>query len=887
MGDEVDESETFITDTTPYGEGGSECTVMPSGFIYSEEGERSVRDDDESMFTYSSEIVVEEEHESFPYFEPPLVFEETVIEVIDEKKKKKRKKGKKSGSVTLVTPGTDFSADEEDEVYYDQIRPRKKKSKKKKISKRRKTVTVTTTTTSIPYDDLEEEEEDDWTWESYTPGSSREETIKEILEAEIIADDVGKKKKKDVATKKKGGKKKKKVPPEVLAEMAKQVELAARQAEEEKRLRELAEIENGKAKDQKETMEHALRMEQLHTSLQHIENIVRHNVEAVLREREEIEWIQYQKTDGLPDPYVCKQMNSYLLMWDQEVDYTTMDEAALRTTQVLSLLEDVTSFIETPLGAEKIQIDNWNWILRLSREAQQKSLDMACYRVLRDVGKNMNAIDLEKSEFTRVEPNFTVCLWTMVELPTPQPNPRAPQRARTDLKFPELNLQLVLPVKINCYRLSIRVMYLSYDHLSDTCATFAEPPMPESHRLDLYEITREEWYSKRIYKYEEYVRMKQKDGVEVEPQEYDRKAGTMPDVPFIKMEVTPSAFVVNEEDDRYNFIRKALNGVEVEHVINLRRFIVLGGIFFMNLYFQPPQPQHCVSMEVHISRLFVPRALQEVKFCGHYQPPPPDEGIDEELSVTDLEEKTKKNEAKLDKLIFVAVQLPTHVMWTDTPTVCMWDSGKKAWSTEDVHDYKYLEETASVTFRAKRFGMFSFVMNRFTNLPYQTWEVKPEEDGTVTVQLVAAILVLDFNVKGNRIAIMEVQNAPNESLNDYLGVYYKLPKLKRLLLEVGVDVFPYFDAFCYVENSYEKHWQMEKHLYFQMAQVSACFNFCWSRWNAAAGRRNAVMQMREYKVGKSKQASYSMLSVTPLKAEFIDCTEVSSEFSTETVEGMV
>lgn len=48
---------------------------------------------------------------------------------------------------------------------------------------------------------------------------------------------------------------------------------------------------------------------------------------------------------------------------------------------------------------------------------------------------------------------------------------------------------------------------------------------------------------------------------------------------------------------------------------------------------------------------------------------------------------------------------------------------------------------------------------------------------------------------------------------------------------------------------------MEKHLYYNMAQISNSFNFSWSRWNLPADRRKIVVQMREYFPDKGKQVS--------------------------------
>lgn len=51
-------------------------------------------------------------------------------------------------------------------------------------------------------------------------------------------------------------------------------------------------------------------------------------------------------------------------------------------------------------------------------------------------------------------------------------------------------------------------------------------------------------------------------------------------------------------------------------------------------------------------------------------------------------------------------------------------------------------------------------------------------------------------------------------------------------------------------------------------------------------RRNIVFQMREYVPNRQKQRSYSMTLVTPDKATFIDCTEVSQTFEDKEIEGM-
>lgn len=95
------------------------------------------------------------------------------------------------------------------------------------------------------------------------------------------------------------------------------------------------------------------------------------------------------------------------------------------------------------------------------------------------------------------------------------------------------------------------------------------------------------------------------------------------------------------------------------------------------------------------------------------------------------------------------------------------------------------------------------------------------------------------------------------------------------------------DASCYIERTSEKHVPMETHLYYNMAMLSNCFKFAWSKWNALAGRRNIVLQMKEFcpAIDKVKK-SYSTLYVTPLKASLVDCMECSMAFSDIDIESV-
>lgn len=48
------------------------------------------------------------------------------------------------------------------------------------------------------------------------------------------------------------------------------------------------------------------------------------------------------------------------------------------------------------------------------------------------------------------------------------------------------------------------------------------------------------------------------------------------------------------------------------------------------------------------------------------------------------------------------------------------------WSIRDIHDPKFNEEKLAIQFRAGRLGYFGLAVNWYANLPFQTWELKPD-----------------------------------------------------------------------------------------------------------------------------------------------------------------
>lgn len=98
-------------------------------------------------------------------------------------------------------------------------------------------------------------------------------------------------------------------------------------------------------------------------------------------------------------------------------------------------------------------------------------------------------------------------------------------------------------------------------------------------------------------------------------------------------------------------------------------------------------------------------------------------------------------------------RLPDSVFWFEPPVVAHWLPEKRIWSTKDIHDIKYNEEKQTIAFRTGRLGIHGLAGYKYANLPFQSWELKPEskKSGCVHIGVIltvtAAIVQVEFVIR--------------------------------------------------------------------------------------------------------------------------------------------
>ncbi|XP_050536332.1 dynein axonemal intermediate chain 7-like isoform X2 [Daktulosphaira vitifoliae] len=327
----------------------------------------------------------------------------------------------------------------------------------------------------------------------------------------------------------------------------------------------------------------------------------------------------------------------------------------------------------------------------------------------------------------------------------------------------------------------------------------------------------------------------------------------------IKLKKTLSAELERREIENKEKILKALKYTEKAYELNPRRYWIIGGAFNVEMWKLPMQPvQHKDGTIVVV--LVGPPVLQPLEYFEKYEPLQLSSMMFSSTSSEDEETDIKKqNQEALQRLVLITIKLPENMLWFENPKPAMWNENKKVWTTDCIHDIRFNDEKQTVSFRTGRMGSFGLAVNRYSNFPFQSWEIRPEgvaADTGVILSITAATVLVEFSVRGDLAAVVQIQNATTAALQEIIAP----------------------DAELYVDgNRPPKHAVAERHTYHCMAVLSATHQFIASRWNVHAGPDIMVFQMKEISEG----GHYKMVMATPERTVYLKCNEVSQAFSDE------
>ncbi|XP_073965464.1 dynein axonemal intermediate chain 7-like [Choristoneura fumiferana] len=612
------------------------------------------------------------------------------------------------------------------------------------------------------------------------------------------------------------------------------------------------------------------------------------------------EWQQYLRCDGLPDPRVVTQMNTYLHLW-QTQDVCDDNELARRCIEALPVkcLEMLEEFVANSRQYTALQAESYNEV-RLALRAQLSiAIQCASYSILRNMEKNLKYESIKLATYHRQFQGLKLNIWVAVRMPTRKRKPIEPDPEPVELEFPALKVGLKLPVTIDGSRVCVRAARSMIDLLSEASRSFALADEIPNRYQDLFifnvkehvdmlrikkeqDATRTQFYKEinaKIREVEQFLKANQYTKNEKEKEELDNL--NMAEPPFLP---DPRTFITEQNELAFaKYLKKCLTRTRAGEV-NLRKYRICGGVLNLDLLNVPPQPKR-IRGNADVSTLQLPKQLQPMAYQVQFRAPgPPPPGVTR--TPEEIEAEMKKVEAQYEKLALVFIELPRDVMWSEPPVICQWQESRKLWTSNYVNDYKFNEDKLTIQFRSGVLWPIGIATLRYSNLPYQGWDLRPDPNGKgVLITVTGACVTVTWVCVGNSVALRWIANATTSALREHFNKKYSVKRMAQIMREASCDFFPDFDGHSHVEGTCPKEWVAERHNYHAMAFMSRAYNFQWSRWNATAGSRNVIMQLREA-VDKKREAKLNLLIASPQRATILKCNELSTELSMEPMVGL-
>ncbi|NXP56143.1 CASC1 protein, partial [Heliornis fulica] len=565
-------------------------------------------------------------------------------------------------------------------------------------------------------------------------------------------------------------------------------------------------------------------------------------------------WEHYLSCDGSPDPTVLQEINTFMSLWreDQNEDIQCVME---KGEQVLNLMEKLHFLLlDTPPSeiTEKETAQYQESILALQNLLHQK-YNGATEHLLKTANTyedsetgNMQAVIKDK--------NVTFCIWA---------NLKKKVRFTTEV-FRDAQHGFQLPMALALSSVAVRIVHTRYDHVSPLwlrCQSLPELEVSDSKVLTQHS-------KDNVEEPEEAKPTREEPNVSAEEEmcsdgrenavSFEEKSSSIDDVNETAEEDTEKKSeildVPSEVQDPQlqEETHKEEEAIPDENVVDLQRFVPVGGVYHIDALQLPPQVKQVKDW-----------SLVEIRDGGlELYPYPPEEAED-----------------ATHPPIQITLRLPDNVMYFEDPVIARWDPAGQQWRTDGISNVTCERQEQSVTFEMAAFYTVALLQDAHLNLPYQAWELQPTGTDEALFVFTTVFATIQIQIKGNQCMLASVMMAEKDVLSHLTGKWTNPVNLRAVLKNAGVNIFPGEYSHKYVSVT-KKAALAEVRAYQQMALVASGFAFAWSKWNQEAGQDQVVFKVSEHLEADAVK-DWSLYVFNGQKAQKLKITETSEAFSEE------
>ncbi|XP_076313506.1 dynein axonemal intermediate chain 7-like isoform X2 [Tachypleus tridentatus] len=648
-------------------------------------------------------------------------------------------------------------------------------------------------------------------------------------------------------------------------------ELARKKFEEEERVRrneEKAERERTEKRRAEEKKIRDFHFAETNVVLEkHWKQIMNHREELWEKKR----WQQYiNEVDGKPDPLILPEINSYISEMNEDLSNYNLDDVLRECHVCLSLINEVeNAFLECPFINIKIETE-WNETIRNVKNLIQRSLDRVTYTLLKNASHHMDPETLNMhyygSDINVSAPSenlghsmITYCLWANLSK-----NPRY-----KGMEFKEAGHKFELPRNLLVKDCAVRILHTTFDHYSDLCFTESSPSRDKNcGKFKQTEANIDACQS------EEPMKDKTNSATSLKT-ESDVPETAVERIKLSPSPVQPITIPVPVES-------KANSSTEM----NNKAQSDIPEVNDVNLLAQKEDVQNSQKSEAEENKDIV-----HMPYKVNIVPPKsPPSGMTSTAAAEFVEAEVKRYEQEMSQTFLITLKLPSSFLYLGQPNPVVWDNHKRRWITSGIYDVKYDEDEGCLSFKSAQFGIIGAMLNKYSNLPYQSWELKPgKSPNSVSLSITGAAVLLQFEILNSFCKIVHLQHG-EKSIFPELCNKWMLPQAAvKELSRIGINVNPRYDVTDCIGVT-GKDVETEEWVYHCMALVCQAFTFMWSRWNGGSGKDCIVMKFCEKNSTEdedmSAQGTYPLILITPERATILKCLELSEAFSDEPLDDL-
>ncbi|CAG4967424.1 unnamed protein product [Colias eurytheme] len=323
----------------------------------------------------------------------------------------------------------------------------------------------------------------------------------------------------------------------------------------------------------------------------------------------EAEWQQYLRCDGLPDPRVVTQMNTYLHLWriNSKCDDDELDVRCRDALPMLAMLEE---FVANSRQYTALQAQSYNEVRLALREQLSHAIQCASYTILRDLEHKLVWDSIRLATYGREFNGLRLNIWVAIPLPTRRLKPVEPEREPVELSFPSMRVGVKLPKIIDGTNVCVRAARSMVDLLSESSRSFAlAAEMPNRYEdlfifnvkehVATYKLKKEQddirikFYKEigqKIKEVETFLKANPYTKNEKEKEELDNL--NMAEPPFLP---DPRTFIGEQNELIFaKYLKTCMTRTRTGE-INLRKYRICNGVLNLDLLTTPPQPKRMLG----------------------------------------------------------------------------------------------------------------------------------------------------------------------------------------------------------------------------------------------------------------------------------------------------